>query len=175
LKSRKTEFYLKRMLNKSTIGLFVFVLSAITIAFGEVAYFDSYVSECYEGSVTLTKDNIDLLKDVEVGSCLEFGLKITKCPNTTYGCFVTSTRPSTAPEIGDTLMFGCGEHKKCDELPGYNCCPYDNCNCNEVYECESENDDDIVSNTSPIRGAGDRKRRDVGGNGASSSNVSYFD
>jgi hypothetical protein len=164
------------MLNKSTIGLFVFALSTITIAFGEVAYFDSHVSECYEGSVTLTKDNIDLLKDVEVGSCIEFGLKITKCPNTTYGCFVTSSRPSKAPEIGDTLKFGCGEHEPCDTQPGYNCCPYDNCNCYEDYECDEdeEEEDDIVPNTSPIRGYG--KRLDDGGeSGPNTSTMGYYD
>ena len=130
------------MLNKSTIGLLVFALSAITIAFGEVRYFDSDVSECYEGSVTLTEDNIGLLKKDELGSCEYFGLVISKCPNTTYGCFVTSTRPSKAPAVGDTLTFGCGEHEPCDNQPGYNCCPYDNCNCNEVYECYDDEDDE---------------------------------
>ena len=73
----------------------------------------------------------------------------------------SSSTPSQAPQVGDTLFFGCGERKSCDETPGYNCCTHDNCNCYE--------DDDIECDE-------DRKRRDDGGDsGANSSIMGSFD
>ena len=143
------------MLNKHSIGLLVFALATITIVFGEVAYFDSYVNYCYEGNVTLTDDNIYLLGVDWEGSCMEFGLVSSQCPKKTHGCFVTSTNPSKAPALGDTLTFGCGENNKCDELPGYNCCPYDNCNCREELKCDDDNDYEENDDEETSEGSGE--------------------
>ena len=149
------------MLNKSTIGLLVFALAAITTTFGEVVYFNSHVHECFEGSVTITEDNIALLDDNCKDSCKDLGLNITTCPKDTYGCFISSSKPSQAPQFGDTLFFGCGERKSCDETPGYNCCTHDNCNCYEYEDIECDED---------------RKRRDDGGDsGVNSSTMGFFD
>ena len=110
------------MLKKVFIG-FLLVVS-LTSVFGRIIYFNRPVFQCYSGNVTVTKDNIELLQKDTAGSCLEFGLEQILC-NNTYGCFVTSSRPSEAPGIGDTLSFGCGELKPCNEEPGFNCCTDD--------------------------------------------------
>jgi hypothetical protein len=124
------------------ISLLVFSLAAITTTFGEVIYFNYNVTEnfekttmsCYEGIVTLTEDNIQLLSRYFPGSCTTYlGLLKKKCPEDTYGCFVSSTNPYETPAIGDTLSFGCGDEESCDVGVGYNCCSEDCCNC---FECD---------------------------------------
>ena len=110
------------MLKKVFIS-FLLVIS-LTSVFGRIVYFNRPVFQCYSGNVEVTKSNIDLLKNDTHGSCSGFGLTKISCDNT-YGCFVTSTNPSRAPEIGDTLSFGCGELQPCNEEPGFNCCTDD--------------------------------------------------
>ena len=108
------------MLRKFFISLLLVV--PLTSVLGTIAYFNRPpVFECYSGDVQVTEDNINLLKNDSPGSCSSLNLTKVSCDDT-YGCFVNSTRPSQAPEIGDTLSFGCGELEPCNEEPGFNCC-----------------------------------------------------
>ena len=113
--------------------IFVFALGSIIKVFCLVEYYNTnQVSSCYEGNVTLTESNIELLFRIFPGSCTTYlGLVKVKCPQNSYGCFVSSTNPSHSPWIGDNLSFGCLNSDV--RTNSFHCFTSDNSNC---FECK---------------------------------------
>ena len=62
-----------------------FIGSQVNAYFG---YFNSAVTSCYYGNVTLTSSNINNVNSTAAGSCLALGLTKISCPST-YGCAVS--------------------------------------------------------------------------------------
>ena len=124
--------------------IFVFALGLMIQVFCLVEYYSTnQVSSCYEGNVTLTESNIELLSRIFPGSCTTYlGLVKVKCPQNSHGCFVSSTNPSHySPSIGDNLSFGCLNSNV--HTFDFKCFTSDNGNC---FECN----DYLENSESPI-------------------------
>ena len=98
---------------------------------GYFNYFNSAVTSCYSGTVTISSANVGYINSTAGGSCLALGLSKISCAST-YGCAILSSAPSTTVAVGHTLTFSCGVQSSCDNTPGYNCCTTNNCNCNNA-------------------------------------------